>query len=118
MRMLTERGLSLKAEIENLGDTMIECYLGAAQDIWDIPRQHRNLEGLFQGLKALGIKALTTTMTNDELDAVTAALTGRFFLKEKGEMLGGKNGILISENPLRKRTGKLGPLKRRRKKKR
>lgn len=95
MRMLTERGLALKAEIETMGYQVVECYPGAAQDIWGVPRQHHDPRGLLNGLKELGIKGLTTKMTSDELDAVSAALVGRLFLLGKGEMLGGQNGILI-----------------------
>jgi predicted nuclease with RNAse H fold len=95
MRRLTERGLPLKAEIETMGYQVVECYPGAAQDIWGIPRQHHDLKGLLNGLKELGVRGLTTKMTSDELDAVSAALVGRLFLLGKGEMLGGKNGILI-----------------------
>lgn len=95
MRMLTERGLALKEQIEKLGYRAVECYPGAAQDIWGIPRQHRDLGGLLRGLKKLGLKGLTTKMTSDELDAVTAALVGRLFLMGSGEMLGGEDGILI-----------------------
>ena len=98
MRMLTERGLALKSQIETMGVRIVECYPGAAQDIWEIPRQHRNLKGLMQGLKDLGIKGLTMQMTSDELDAVTAALVGRWFLQGKGEMLGGPEGILIPKS--------------------
>lgn len=109
MRMLTERGLALKAEIEAMGYQVVECYPGAAQDIWDIPRQHHDLKGLLQGLKKLGIRGLTTKMTSDELDAVSAALVGRLFLLGKGEMLGGENGILIPQTRFRplKQTRKL-----------
>ena len=95
MRMLTERGLALKAEIEKMGYPVVECYPGAAQDIWKIPRQHHDLKGLLQGLKKLGLTGLTNKMTSDELDAVSAAFVGRLFLQGKGEMLGGENGILI-----------------------
>ena len=95
MRMLTERGLALKAQIEALGCRAVECYPGAAQDVWGIPRQRRDMEGLRAGLEALGVKGLTTAMTSDELDAVTAALVGRHFLLGKGEMLGGAGGILM-----------------------
>lgn len=98
MRMLTERGLALKAEIETMGYQVVECYPGAAQDIWGIPRQHHDLKGLLKGLKDLGISGLTTKMTSDELDAVSAALVGRLSLVGKGEMLGGENGILISRS--------------------
>ncbi|MBN1361043.1 MAG: DUF429 domain-containing protein [Sedimentisphaerales bacterium] len=95
MRMLTERGLALKAKIEALGYRVVECYPGAAQDIWRIPRQRRDRAGLRQGLQALGVKGLASEMTGDELDAVTAALVGRCLLLGKGDMLGGQNGILV-----------------------
>ncbi len=95
MRMLTERGLALKAKIEAMGFSVVECYPGAAQDLWHIPRQHRDRAGLLHGLANLGVKGLTAQMTGDELDAVTAALVGRWFLTGKGEMLGGDSGILV-----------------------
>ena len=97
MRMLTERGLALKTQIEKMGYRTVECYPGAAQDIWGIPRQKHNFNGLLRGLKELGVKGLTTMMTSDELDAVSAGLSGRLFLRGKGEMLGGENGILIPQ---------------------
>ena len=95
MRMLTERGLALKAKIAAKGYRPIECYPGAAQDVWGLPRQHRDRPGLREGLKNLGVKGLTEAMTGDELDAVTAALVGRWFLLGKGEILGGETGIVM-----------------------
>lgn len=95
MRMLTERGLGLRKKLEARGLRTVECYPGAAQDVWGIPRQHRDLKGLFTGLKKLGVKGLTTRMSGDELDAVTAALVGRWLLMGRGEMLGGDGGIAM-----------------------
>ena len=95
MRMLTDRGLAIKDRIEEAGFRAVECYPGAAQDVWDIPRQHRDIDGLRRGLSKLGIKGLRKAMTSDELDAVTAALVGRWQLLGKGEMLGGEDGILM-----------------------
>lgn len=47
MRMLTERGLALRAKIETLGYRVVECYPGAAQDVWgnspSTPRPQRAL---------------------------------------------------------------------------
>lgn len=103
MRMLTERGLALRENIETMGYRIVECYPGAAQDIWGIPRQHRDLNGLLGGLKELGVRGLTKKMTSDELDAVTAALVGRWFLKGSGEMLGCEEGILIPQARLAQR---------------
>jgi predicted nuclease with RNAse H fold len=95
MRMLTERGIAIKAEIEKMGFRPVECYPGGAQDVWGIPRQHKDLRGLLEGLTEIGVKGLTDAMTGDELDAVTAALTGRWFLLGKGEILGGGQGIIL-----------------------
>ena len=95
MRMLTERGLAIQAAIEEIGCRVVECYPGGAQDVWGIPRHHRDMAGLRSGLAALGVQGLTETMTSDELDAVTAALVGRWSLLGKGEMLGGEAGILM-----------------------
>jgi uncharacterized protein len=95
MRMLTERGLALKARISALGYHAIECYPGAAQDVWGIPRQHKDRDKLLAGLKKLGVRGLAAAATSDELDAATAALVGRWLLLGQGEMLGGANGIAI-----------------------
>jgi len=101
MRMLTERGLAIRAKIEEMGCRVVECYPGGAQDVWGIPRQRRDREGLRRGLERLGVRGLTESMTGDELDAVTAALVGRWYLLGKGEMLGGEGGILMPSTDLR-----------------
>ena len=95
MRMLTERGLELQAKIRGMGYRVIECYPGAAQDVWGIPRQHRDRKELLAGLKKLGVRGLTRAATSDELDAATAALVGQWALSGRGEMLGGEGGICI-----------------------
>jgi len=95
MRMLTERGLALKRKLSAMGYRAVECYPGAAQDVWGLPRQHRDLQGLLAGLRKLGVRGLRKTATSDELDASTAALVGRRFLLGRGDMLGGTRGILL-----------------------
>lgn len=95
MRALTERGMKLRAEIEAMGFRAIECFPGAAQDVWGLPRKQHDLEGLRAGLRGMKIKGITDDATNDELDAATGALTGRWFLLRKGEMLGGEDGIVM-----------------------
>ena len=104
MRMLTERGLALKAKIEEMGYRAVECYPGGAQHVWGIPRQHRDIKGLRRGLEKLGVRGLTEAMTGDELDAVTGALVGRWFLLGKGEMLGSKEGIVMPSVDRRPKT--------------
>ena len=95
MRMLTERGMALKAKIEAMGYRAVECYPGAAQDLWGMPRQHKDRACLLAGLRELGVKKLPEDLTGDELDAATAALVGRWFLQGKGELIGGDEGIVI-----------------------
>lgn len=95
MRMLTERGLALKDQLSTMGYQAVECYPGAAQDLWGIPRQHQDRLGLLTGLRKLGLRGLKKSATSDELDAATAALVGRWFLLGHGLMLGGETGILI-----------------------
>ncbi|MBX3324600.1 MAG: DUF429 domain-containing protein [Nitrospira sp.] len=95
MRMLTERGLALQKRLTAIGYQTVECYPGAAQDLWGIPRQHKDRLGLHTGLRKLDLRGLKTTATGDELDAATAALVGRWFLLGQGLMLCGETGILI-----------------------
>lgn len=95
MRTLTERGLALKKKLASMGYYAVECFPGAAQDLWGLPRQHKDQRGLLTGLRNLGLRGLKRTVTSDELDAATAALVGRWFLSGQGTMLGGKTGILI-----------------------
>lgn len=95
MRMLTERGLALKRRLVTMGYRTAECFPGAAQDLWGIPRQHQDRLGLLFGLRELGVRGLQKAATSDELDAATAALAGRWFFLGQGLMLGGNSGILI-----------------------
>ncbi|HSA87271.1 MAG TPA: DUF429 domain-containing protein [Nitrospira sp.] len=95
MRMLTERGLALKSRLAATGYQAVECFPGAAQDLWGIPRQHQDRLGLLTGLRKLGLRGLKKIATSDELDAATAALVGRWSLLGQGQMLGGETGILI-----------------------
>ncbi len=95
MRMLTERGLALNKQLSAMGYQAVECYPGAAQDLWGIPRQRKDRLGLLTGLRKLGLRGLKRSAIGDELDAATAALVGRWFLLDQGLMLGGEGGILI-----------------------
>lgn len=106
MRMLTDRGLALKCRLAAMGCRSVECFPGAAQDLWGIPRQHQDRAGLLLGLRKLGVRGLKKTTTSDELDAATAALTGRWFLLGQGQMLGGDTGILIPTINCRQRASR------------
>jgi len=96
MRLLTKRGIRLKRTLTRRGYAVIEVYPGAAQDIWRTGRKQDGLSKLRKGLEKLGVKGLHEEMSGDELDAVTAALVGRFFLRGKAEVLGNfKRGAIV-----------------------
>ena len=100
MRVLTERGIRLKIDIERLGFTAVEIYPGGAQDIWKIPRAKHSKERLREGLRRLGIKGLREDCSSHELDAATAALVGLFYLMGKAEVYGDfSSGAIVMPSP-------------------
>jgi uncharacterized protein YprB with RNaseH-like and TPR domain/predicted nuclease with RNAse H fold len=92
MQKLTERGIRLAEEFRRRGYVVIESYPGAAQDIMRIPRKRSSLAELAQGLANFGIRGrfVFEPCTHDELDAITSAVVGHFFLAGAYEGLGDK----------------------------
>jgi len=90
MKGLTMRGMHLADEFRKHGLQVIESYPGAAQDILGIPRKGSSLEELKWGLNRAGIEGeyLTGRVTHDEVDAVTSALVGLFYLADDFIALG------------------------------
>ena len=86
---------SLKAEIEAAGLVPVECYPGGALDVWGLPRQQHDREGLRRGLARLGVRGLRAGLSGHELDAVAAALVGRDFFSGTADMIGGEDGMLL-----------------------
>ena len=84
MRSLTMRGMWLADELRKRGLPVIESYPGAAQDILGIPRKGASLEELKWGLNRAGINGpyLKNRVTHDEVDAITSALVGLFYLAD------------------------------------
>ena len=91
MQALTRRGMRLAARLRRLGIPVIESYPGAAQDIMGIPRKGAGEAFLKLGLKEFGLSGafLTTVVRHDELDAITSAVVGSFFLAGRYEALAG-----------------------------
>lgn len=82
MQSLTKRGMRLTDELRKHGLKVIESYPGAAQDILGIPRKGSSLAELKWGLSRAGINGpfLQDRVTHDEVDAITSALVGLFYL--------------------------------------
>jgi predicted nuclease with RNAse H fold len=96
MRSLTQRGIALKEVLTARGLDVIEIYPGGAQDLWGLPRQHRNRAGLRRGLGRLGLRGLSAKASGHELDAATGALVGRLYLKGQAEAYGREDdGIIV-----------------------
>ncbi|MBI3811707.1 MAG: DUF429 domain-containing protein [Nitrospirae bacterium] len=102
MRSLTTRGIRLKERLVERGLEVIEIYPGAAQDLWKIVRKQGGLSKLRRGLEKLGLKGLAKNMNGDELDAVTGALVGRFYISGRAEVLGNfAEGAIVIRKPMK-----------------
>lgn len=90
MEMLTRRGMRLARQLRECGVRVIESYPGAAQDMLGIPRKKASLHELKWGLSRAGIMGefLTQNVTHDEVDAITSALVGLFYLADDYMALG------------------------------
>ena len=87
MQGLTKRGIELTQTLESKGIAVIESYPGAAQDILNIPRKRLDERLLWQGLVQFGYR-IDGQKTHDELDAITSALVGHFYLADQYEAIG------------------------------
>jgi len=77
---------------------VIESYPGATQDLLKIPRKKTSVARLRAGLAGTGIRIRSggDRITHDELDALTAALAGYFYLAGWYEAVGNPTeGCLI-----------------------
>lgn len=98
MRMLTARGMSLRAEFESHGLEVIESFPGAIQDLLKIPRKQSGLDALKNGLLGFGLslERHADPFTGDELDAVTSALVGLMYLEGRYRAIGDPvEGLMI-----------------------
>jgi predicted nuclease with RNAse H fold/dephospho-CoA kinase len=98
MQGLTKRGITLAERLRREGIAVIESYPGAAQDIMGIPRKGAGEEYLKRGLVEFGVEGsfAHSKVSHDELDAITSALVGSFFLAGQFEaMRGPSEGALI-----------------------
>lgn len=88
MQQLTARGIRLARTLRASGIPVIESYPGAAQDIIAMPRKGVSVQILQHATEALGWRLPDSNLSHDELDAVTSALVGLFFLDGRYESLG------------------------------
>src|SRR5271166_2962893 len=103
MKLLTTRGMLMATELRKSGLKVIESYPGAAQDLLGIPRKGASLEELKRGMGRIGISGpyLTTSVTHDEVDAITSALVGLFYLADDYIALGttSEDYLIVPRSP-------------------
>lgn len=87
MKALTMRGIGLAERLRKRDCMVIESYPGAAQDILGIPRKQKGIALLANALVNFGIKG-DLNVSHDELDAITAAIVGEYYLQGDYEALG------------------------------
>jgi predicted nuclease with RNAse H fold len=98
MRMLTTRGMKLRADLEAEGFEVIESFPGAIQDLLHMPRKQGGLPLLAKALRRYGISLGSPggELSGDELDAVTSALVGLLYTKGQYKAIGDPNeGLMI-----------------------
>lgn len=90
MQALTQRGMRIAEALRDVGIEVIESYPGAAQDMMRIPRKRASQEQLRAGLTRFGLRGVRapSLVTHDELDAVTSAVVGVFYLAQEYEGIG------------------------------
>lgn len=121
MEKLTLRGIRLRKSIEQFAQApkVIESYPGAAQDILSIPRKQKSLDLLREGLRRLSLTGSgLDTRSDDEMDAITSAIVGRYFESGLFEPMGIKSEaqlivprirpLVFTENPVICLAGKTG----------
>ena len=101
MRMLTSRGIALRADMEKRGLSVIESFPGAIQDLLGMPRKQDGLPALGKALTNYGVKLEEgKDLGGDELDAVTSALVGLMYVKGDYKAIGDpEEGLMILPRP-------------------
>jgi uncharacterized protein len=98
MRMLTSRGMRLRAALEREGLEVIESFPGAIQDLLKMPRKQEGLGALARALTKYGIDLgrPAKDLNGDELDAVTSALVGLLYKRGDYRAIGDPDeGLMI-----------------------
>ena len=98
MQALTRRGIALAKTLRKRRMYVIESYPGAAQDILGFPRKRVDLADLQVDLANTGIIVTSENepVSHHEVDALTSALVGYFYLADMYEAIGNKyEGHLI-----------------------
>lgn len=94
MRMLTKRGMFLKEEIAKINQKIkvVEVYPGASYDIFKVNRKDE--KEIIKWTRKF-VKIEDRTYTQDELDGICCAITGKLYLEGKAKEIGTGDGQII-----------------------
>ncbi|MEK6981595.1 MAG: DUF429 domain-containing protein [Candidatus Micrarchaeota archaeon] len=94
MRMLTKRGMFLKEEILKINPKIkvIEVYPGASYDIFKVNRKDE--KQIIKWIKSF-VEIKDLAYTQDELDGICCAITGKLYLEGKARGIGNDDGKII-----------------------
>jgi predicted nuclease with RNAse H fold len=98
MRMLTTRGMKIRAALESNGLEVIESFPGAIQDLLKMPRKQAGLPQLAAALGRYGVRfgRASSSLSGDELDGATSALLGLLYKMGKYRAIGDPDeGLMI-----------------------
>jgi hypothetical protein len=98
MRLLTARGLKLRASLEARDIEVIESFPGAVQDLLHMPRKQGGLLRLAKALREYGIDLgkPDREFNGDELDAATSALVALLYKRGTYRAIGDpEEGLMI-----------------------
>jgi len=90
MEQLVMRGIELKSKFLSKGFLVIETFPNGFYDLIRVPRTN-NYDELKRFLKIFHLNLERREYTQEELNAITSAFTGRLFLETKVEFLGDVN---------------------------
>jgi len=93
MRLLTDRGIRLKAVMEGWGKVVYEVFPGAFYDVMGVGRKDK--KAILELYRRLGFNLEDRKYTKDEIDAIACLLTGIMFLGGRAELLEGEDGAII-----------------------
>ena len=101
--------MQLTKRLELLGLKVIESYPGAAQDALGIPRKRANEDLMSLDPAQFGY-SFENGKSHDELDAITSALVGCFYLAEEYEAIGADDEcfMIIPKRNSMSWSGKIG----------
>ena len=98
---LTTRGIRIADALRARGLTVIESFPGAAQDMLGIYRKKAGIALLEKGLLAFGVELPNDDLTHDDLDGVTSALVGCYWLADQFLAIGeeSESTIIVPKVP-------------------